>query len=103
MTREINLVVNGEPVALDYFLQGFLDHATRGMLSGLEGTGDLGDIVDARVVVHKDSTEICINGHDLPVNPFVARLVGNTIRGMVSSLKGVGEIREASIAIRHPG
>ncbi len=101
MTKEIGLVVGGQPVVIDYFVQGFLDHTVRGMLAGLEGSSDFGDIRDARVVVHKDSTEISINGHPVPVNPFVARLVGNTIRGMVSSLKGVGDTSEVSVAIRH--
>ena len=38
MSRMVELKVNGDPIKMDYFVEGFLDHTGRGMLAGLEGT-----------------------------------------------------------------
>ena len=36
MTRQVSLLVNDQPVELDYFVQGFIDHTIGGMLVSLK-------------------------------------------------------------------
>jgi hypothetical protein len=88
MTRSISLAVNGQPVDIDYFVQGFIDHTVSGMVAALEGTGDVRDL---KVSIEKDETMIDLNGTSVPVRPFVGELVKNTVIGIVRSLKGVTE------------
>jgi hypothetical protein len=87
MTREVSLLVNGQPVTLDYFVQGFIDHTVGGMLSSLEGVGDMQRV---ELSIEGDDVTVDLNGAHLLTNPFVSKIIRNTVRGMVSSLKGVG-------------
>ena len=100
MTKEINLSVNDKSVEMDYFVQGFIDHATRGALAGLEGVGEFESIQNAHVSVAGDKVAIDVNNKSIPANPFVSKIVRNTVVGMVSSLKGVGEIKKVNIVIK---
>ena len=52
--------------------------------------------VDDCVSLHP-TTEVWIRGGRIAMNPFIADMVGNTIRGMLSALKG---FREGAIEIR---
>lgn len=51
--------------------------------------------VSPRVSVHLD-------GRPLPLNPFVQSIIENTLRGMLSSLKGVGKPRKIEVFISSP-
>ena len=82
MTRQISLSVNDSPIEMDYFVQGFIDHTVYGMASGLEGVSDIRDI---EIEINGNDTAITVNGDSVPLNDFVATIVGNTVRGMVSS------------------
>ena len=97
MTREVSLSVGDQPVTLDYFVQGFIDHAVGGMLSSLEGVGT---IQRAEVSIEGDDITVNLNGAHLPTNPFVSKIIRNTVRGMVSSLKGVGETGSVKVVIQ---
>ncbi len=39
--RQVSLLVNEEPIPLDYFVQAIIDHTTGGMIKALEGTGPI--------------------------------------------------------------
>ena len=97
MTREVSLLVNGQPIELDYFVQGFIDHTIDGMLAGLEGTGKIEKL---DVSIEGDKVTINLNDSAVPTNPFVSKIIKNTIVGMVSSLKGVSEINKVGITIK---
>jgi len=97
MTRQVNLSVNGIPIQLDYFVQGFIDHTISGMMAALEGTGEI-ETLD--ISIKGDAVEVNLNRAPVPVNPFVTKILRNTIAGMVSSLKGVGEINSMNISIK---
>lgn len=97
MTREVSLLVNNQPIKLDYFVQGFIDHTTSGILAGLEGVGK---IESADVSIEGDEVTINVNNTLIPINPFVNKIIRRTILGMVSSLKGVGEINKVNIIIK---
>ncbi len=43
--------------------------------------------------------KISINGKSIPVNPFVALFMINSIKGMIKSLKGVSKINKIKIEI----
>jgi hypothetical protein len=97
MTREVSLLVNGQPITLDYFVQGFIDHTVGGMLSSLEGVGDIQRV---ELSIEGDDVTVNLNGAHLSTNPFVSKIIRNTVRGMVSSLKGVGETDSVRVIVQ---
>ena len=97
MTREINLLVDNKPIELDYFVQGFIDHTTRGVLAGLEGTGEFEGLENARITVSGGKVDIQVDDRPIPANPFVSNIIKNTLAGMLSSLKGVSSTDTFSI------
>jgi len=97
MTRAISLSVNNMPIELDYFVQGFIDHTVSGMISALEGVGEI-KILD--ISVEGDKVTINLNDAMVPINPFVNKIIRNTVVAMVSSLKGVSEMNRMNISIR---
>jgi len=97
MTRELSLLVNDAPIALDYFVQGFIDHTLGGILAALEGTGEIKTL---DVAIEGDEVTINLNNTVVPINPFVNKIIRNTIVGMVSSLKGVSQINKMNISLR---
>lgn len=96
MTRQISLLVNNQPIDLDYFVQGFIDHTVTGMLEALENTGEIKGL---KMSILGEEVTIKLNDSSVPVNPFVNRIIKNTIAGMVSSLKGVNEVNQVNISI----
>jgi hypothetical protein len=97
MTREVKLLVNDQPVELDYFVQGFIDHTTGGVLAGLEGVRRIGSVT---VSIEGDEITINLNNALLQINPFVSKIIKNTIVGMVSSLKGVSNVDRVKMSIK---
>ena len=97
MTRQVIILVNDQPIELDYFVQGFVDHTIAGMLESLESTGK---IKSADISIEGDGITIKVNEAVVPANPFVSKIVRNTIVGMISSLKGVSGVNRANINIR---
>ena len=96
MTRQVSLLVNDQPIELDYFVQNFIDHAIGGVLAGLEGVSVIESVA---ILVEQDEVTINLNDALLPTNLFVSKIIRNTVVGMVSSLKGVGKINKVSITI----
>ena len=97
MTREVSLSVGGQPITLDYFVQGFIDHTVGGMVSSLEGVGTIQRV---EFSIEGDDITVNLNGAHLPTKPFVNKLIGDTVRGMVSPLKGVGETNSIKIVVQ---
>ena len=97
MTKQVGLSVNDAPIELDYFIQGFIDHVTGGILGALSGTGEIGSL-DLSIDEGGQVT-VNLNNALVPINPFVNKVIKNTIVGMVSSLKGVSEIKSLEITI----
>jgi hypothetical protein len=97
MTKRISLSVNNNPIEMDYFVQRFVDHTVGGIVSSLEGVGDVRDI---EMKINGNDVSVSVNAGDVPLNDFVAAIVCNTVRGMVSSLKGVESSEEIRIGIQ---
>ena len=87
MTREISLTVNDTPIKLDYFVAGYLDHVTGGILGSLKGTGEIKTV---KLTIGKEGqVKITLNKANLPLNYFVEEIVRSTLTGMIAPLKGV--------------
>jgi hypothetical protein len=87
MTREITLTVNDTPIKLDYFVAGYLDHVTGGILNSLKGTGEIKKV---KLTIDKEGKVlISLNSANLPLNYFVEEIVRSTFIGVVTPLKGV--------------
>ena len=96
MSRHIALSVNNKPIELDYFVQGFIDHTSGGIVEALEGTGKIKTL---RISIEANEVKITLNKIIVPINPFVSKIIKNTILGMVSSLKGLDKINQLEIDI----
>ena len=48
---------------------------------------------------HKKKLRIRVDEHDLPLSPFVQKIIGNTVLGMISTLKGVTIKGEEDVSI----
>ena len=96
MTKQVSLSVNDVPIETDYFVQGFIDHTTGGMISALEGTGEIKNL---DVSIEGDKVTINLNNTLVPLNSFANKIIRNTIVGMVSPLKGVAAINRMNIRI----
>jgi hypothetical protein len=82
---------------MDYFVQRFVDHTVGGIVSSLEGVGDVRDI---EMKINGNDVSVSVNAGDVPLNDFVAAIVCNTVRGMVSSLKGIESTEKIQIGIQ---
>ena len=96
MTRQVSLLVNDQPIELDYFVQNFIDHTIGGILAGLEGVSGIESVA---ILIEQDEITINLNDALLPINPFVSKIIRNTVVGMVSSLKGVVDVNKVNITI----
>jgi len=94
MTKQVTLMVNDKPIELDYFVQSFIDHTVRGMLSSLEGVGEL---KSANISIDGSKVAINLNNAVLPTNPFVQKIVKSVVVGMVSTLKGVTDTSKVKV------
>lgn len=71
----------------------------------LANTQAIADFIE-KIFVFQDKGDTClfINGKQVFIKPFVKDIIAKTLLAMVSTLKGVGEIRSLNISIRNkPG
>jgi hypothetical protein len=94
MTVKLNLSVNNIAIHTDYFVEGFIDHVVSGIIEALEGTDKINDL---DLSISGGQTTINLNGNLVPLNVFTAKIIKNTIIGMVSSLKEINDIKKLSI------
>jgi hypothetical protein len=91
MTKQITLMVNELPINLDYFVQGFIDHTSTGMVMGLEGTPKAKDqIENLDILIDGEKVNVNLNSNPVPTNAFASKIIKSTILGMIAPLKGVG-------------
>jgi hypothetical protein len=98
VTRKISLSVNDTPLKLDYFVAGYLDHVTGGIVASLKGTGEIKDI---ELEIDEDGiVTLTLNGADIPLNFFATEIVKSTVAGMMAPLKGVeGPVNSVELKI----
>ncbi len=87
MTRKITLSVNNTPIDLDFFVAGYIDHVTSGIIASLKNASEIKNLelnIDSDGIV-----TINLNGADLHLNFFSTEIIRGTITSMVVPLKGV--------------
>ena len=97
MTRRISLSVNDNPIEIDYFVQGFIDHTMAGIVSSLEGINEISDI---KIEISDSVSRLSVNGDSVPLNDFTDSIISSTVMGMVSSLKGVERSDKIEIIVQ---
>ncbi len=98
MTRNIDLSVNNTPVDLDYFVSGYLDHVTGGIVASLHDTGEIKQL--KLTIDEKGDVRITLNGADILLSYFPVEIIRSTIMGMVAPLKGVeGTVNQLELSI----
>jgi hypothetical protein len=89
MARKVSLSINGKPIELNPFVEGYFYHVAAGILNSLKDTEPIKTL---ELDVDSDGLlTVTLNGAGVPVNEFVMEIVRNTFAGMVSNLKGVDE------------
>jgi hypothetical protein len=94
---QVSLAVNDTPIALDNFVQGYINHVVGGILASLKGTGVIGRV---DLTIEGDQVSIVFNTAALPLNPFATRIIRNTLVGMISTLHGVHTIERMQVSIK---
>jgi len=95
-SKQVSLYVNDAPIEIDYFVQGFIDHVISGILNALRGTCRIKNLY---FTIEGNAVNIDLNGSAVPTNDFVNKITRNTVVGMVTSLKGVNEVKKLEIEI----
>ncbi len=62
----------------------------------------LADFVEQRSLEWREADEVVltVNGTPIPLNPFVMRIIRNTLVGMVSPLEGIQEVKSLRISLQ---
>ena len=97
MTKEVKLLVNDAPIPIDYFVEGYIDHTIDGIISSLEG---IGEIEVLNLTIEGDEVAVNLNNAPVPINAFVQKIIKSTVTSMIAVLKGVGEINKVKISIK---
>jgi molybdopterin-guanine dinucleotide biosynthesis protein B len=64
----------------------------------------IADFISERIIGKRgDDTLLFVNGSPIILNQFANQIFANTLLGMVSSLKGVTEVRSLEVAVRKKG
>jgi hypothetical protein len=96
-SREVSLIVNDTPIALNDFVQNYIDHVVSAILASLRGTAEIEGI---ELAIEGDQVSVVLNHAAVHLNPFVTRIIRSTMLGMVSSLKGVSDITRIRVNIK---
>ena len=97
MTKKVSLTVNDVPIKLDFFVEGYVEHVTAGILASLKDTGEIKDLeLD---IDNEGQVKINLNGSEVPLSYFPIEIIRNTVFGMVSNLKGVNQVERLKITI----
>ncbi len=64
-------------------------------------TAAIAGFIEEKIVLPaSDGAELFVNGVPIPLRSFAQQIIARTVVGMVSSLKGVDEIRTVSVSVR---
>ncbi len=84
------------PVQIEGFVRQFIDAVITGILNSLKVEEE---VRDANLLIDGDTVDITVDNNIIQLNTFVSNFVKNTVIGMVSSLKEVGQIERLEISI----
>ena len=68
----------------------------------LNDTQAIADFIEKNFISQAESdTSLFVNGKQIPTHPFVKDIIAKTVIAMISTLKGVGKIKNLDISIRN--
>jgi len=81
---------------MNRFVEEFLSHTTVGAVTSLRGAENI-----RKLEIHqkKGNVEITVNSSQIPLTPFPNDIISNTLSGLVSSLRDVGDIESIDISV----
>lgn len=94
---QISLAVNDTPIALDNFVQRYIDNIVSAILSSLKDTGAIKSV---DLTIERDQVSIVLNNAVVTLTPFASLIIRNTLVGMISSLHGVHTIASMQLNIK---
>jgi hypothetical protein len=94
--RQVMLSINDAPIALNDFVQGYIDHVVCSIITSLGGTAEIEGV---ELSIEGDHVSIVLNKAAVPLNPFATRIIRSTMLGMASALKGVSTIQKMQLSI----
>jgi len=97
VSRQVSLTVDDAPIALNDFVQGYIDHVVSAILTSLRGTAEIQGI---DLSLDGDRVSVLLNNEAVLLNPFATRIILGTMLGMVSPLKGVSTIERMRVNIK---
>ncbi len=71
--------MNSKPIKLDYFVAGYLDHVTGGIVASLHDTGEIKQL--KLTIDEKGDVRLALNGADVPLNYFTVEIIRSTVHG----------------------
>ncbi len=88
--KQLIAVVTDEPLDVD--VPQFATGEVRG----------LADLIEKKLEAQRgaDDVDLLVNEAHVPLNPFIMSFIARTILGMVSSLKGIKELKSLHISLR---
>jgi hypothetical protein len=95
-SKKIELSVNYIPINIESFVQQFIEAVITGILSALKDYKEANDI---KLSIDGDTVDIITDNNKVQINPFVNTVIRNTVIGMISSLKNVGQTDKLEIHI----
>ena len=96
MVVKLSLIVNDNPIDIDHFVEGFIEHTVSGMIAALKDTGEIEDL---KLAIDGDNVKLNLNGTTIPLTAFASKILQSTIFGMVSTLKGVNDIEKLTLVL----
>lgn len=88
--KQLIAVVTDEPLDVD------VPQFSMGEVQGLA------DLIESKLLAQRkgDDIDLLVNEAHIALNPFVKSLIAKTLLGMVSSLKGIKEVKSLHISLR---
>lgn len=93
---EATLDVNGISIELNPFIEKFLSRTVMAAVSSLREAEDMHRL---ELSLNKEDLNIIVDGNDIALTAFPQQIIIGTVKGLVSSLKGIDVIDILSIKI----
>ena len=90
------LLINKKPAELNPFVDEFLARVSIGFAASLKGVDYIRSV---EIHCEHDDVTIAVNGEDISLTPFPVQIIGNTLHGLVSTLKGGADIKSLHVSV----
>jgi len=101
-TFDVILIEGAHDPAIPKIQVGIGKKRSNTIASYTNNLGEIWQLMNKSLRKHPDVPliSITVNGRNIPLSPFPAQIISNTIIGMVSSLKNVRDIHEVSVVLK---